>query len=113
MSVLVADVQGTRRLLDAARAAGVRHFVYMSIAGCARSSRAPDLAGPEPMTAVQAARIWRDVRQIRKAVLPVPVFGELAAGFRAGYNTVPDRPRGTITWREWLVRNASPAHRAR
>jgi len=29
----IADVQGTRRLLDAARAAGIRHFVYMSIAG--------------------------------------------------------------------------------
>jgi len=185
----VADVQGTRRLLDAARAAGVRHVVYMSIAGIDRipleyyrhklavekiveasgvphtilrasqfhslideklralarlplviivpagfkvqsiatedvadelvaalakppQGRAPDLAGPEPMTAVEAARIWRTVRQLRKVVLPVPVFGGLAAGFRAGYNTVPDRPRGTITWRDWLAGNAPPAHRA-
>lgn len=186
----IADVEGTRRLLDAARPAGVRHFVYMSIAGIDRipleyyrhklavekivegsgvpytilrcsqfhsliderlrgfarlplaiivpagfkvqsiatedvaeelvavlakppQGRAPDLAGPEPMTLAEAARIWRSARRMRKAVLAVPVFGGLAAGFRAGHNTVPDRPRGTITWRAWLARNAPPAHRAR
>ena len=180
----IADVEGTRRLLDAARAAGVRHFVYMSIAGIDRipleyyrhklavekiveqsgvphtilrasqfhslideklrgfarlpfaiiipagfkvqsiatedvaqeliavlasppQERAPDLAGPEPMTLAEAARIWRNVGKVRKVVLPVPVFGGLAAGFRAGYNTAPDRPSGTITWRAWLSREVS------
>jgi len=66
--------------------------------------RAPDLAGPEPMLLMEAARRWKAARGIRKPLVPVPVPGELAAGFRAGYNTVPARPYGRETWGEWLGR---------
>jgi NADH dehydrogenase len=38
------DLNGTRNLIDAARAAGVRHFVYLSVYGAAASSPVPFLA---------------------------------------------------------------------
>lgn len=179
----IADVEGTRRLAEAARGAGVRHFLYLSIVGIDRIpveyyrhkraaeqvvidnglphtilrasqfhslidswlrgftkgpfvivpagfqvqsigtrdvaeeivailgqrpvGRAPDLAGPEPMTLARAARVWCEVRRIRKVVVPVPIPGRRVAAFRAGWNTVPGRPRGQETWRDWLEREAT------
>ena len=67
----------------------------------------PDLAGPEPMTLTEAARTWVAVRGLRKRIVPLPVPGALAAGFRAGRNTAPDRPQGQETWRAWLEREVS------
>jgi len=75
-----------------------------ALAGPARG-RLPDLAGPEPMSLARAARIWTRATG-RRLVLPVPALGRVAAGFRAGYNTVPERPSGTERWSEWLERRA-------
>lgn len=180
------DIEGTRRLVSAARDAHVSHFLFVSIAGidriplayyraklaCERivsdsgvphsilratqfhwfvdlqlhllsriprllpipagfrvqsigtgdvalelchglaagpRGRLPDIGGPELMTLKEAARAWLAVRRLNKSVFSIPIPGRTAAAFRAGYNTVPDRPRGTETWRAWLDRNVSVA----
>jgi hypothetical protein len=61
------------------------------------------------MTLEDAARTWLAVRRVNQRVLSIPIPGRTAAAFRSGYNTTPDRPRGTETWRAWLERNASAA----
>ena len=67
----------------------------------------PDLAGPEALTLAEAARLWVDVRGLRKRVMSVPIPGRTAAAFRAGHNTAPDRPQGQETWRAWLERQVA------
>lgn len=62
----------------------------------------PDLAGPEPMNLAEAARTWCAVRGERRIRIPFSIPGAIAAGYRRGYNTVPDRPFGRETWRDWL-----------
>jgi uncharacterized protein YbjT (DUF2867 family) len=178
------DVQGTRRLVEAARAAGVAHIAYVSIVGVdripyryyeskleaervlaksgvpysilratqfhsfvswllAQVARFPmfmpiplgfhvqsvateevaarlcralddgpagmlrDFAGPEIMPIETAAQVWSAHRPQRWLTTIVPIYlpGKTAAAFRAGYNTAPDGERGTLTWREWLVRS--------
>ena len=181
-----ADEEGTRLLAAAARAAGVRHLVYVSIVGidriplpyyqrklaaeralaasgqpysilratqfhsfvdilldraasymplvmpvpagyhlqsvgledvAARLLRAldegphgllPDFGGPERMTVREAARIWREARGVRKALVPFPGFSATARAFRGGHNTLaadtPLENRGQLSWRDWLAR---------
>jgi uncharacterized protein YbjT (DUF2867 family) len=179
-----ADVEGTRRLSETARAAGVSHVVYVSIVGIhripyayytrkleaermlatsgvpysilratqfhsfvswllAQAARFPmimpiplgfhvqsvatedvaarlcralddgpagmlrDFAGPEIMPLEAAAQVWSAHRPqgLLKAIVPIYLPGKTAAAFRAGYNTAPDGERGTLTWREWLLRS--------
>jgi uncharacterized protein YbjT (DUF2867 family) len=64
----------------------------------------PDLAGPEAMTLAEAARVWVSVRRPGRRVVSLPIPGRVAAAFRAGHNTAPDRPSGRETWRAWLER---------
>ena len=174
------DVGGTRRLVDAARSAGVGHIVYISIVGideiplgyykhkraaegvielsavpftilratqfhslidfflskaasiplvmpvaadfkfqpvapsevadqltaCIGAGprrRVADFGGPEVLSLGEMAETWKDVRGVRKALLRLPVPGAVAAGFRAGKNTVLEGPRGSIRWRDWLM----------
>lgn len=174
-----ADVEGTRRLLDASKAAGVKHFLYISIVGIDKipnpyykhklaaekviesadvpytilratqfhtlidrflsdallkfpigavpasfkfqtidtgevadrmaelveagpSGRAPDIGGPEVLEAGDMARSWVKATGKRKIVLPMPAFGKIAAGFRAGHNCVPENRYGKITWQQYL-----------
>ena len=66
------------------------------------SGRLPDFGGPEVMTLGEAARVWKRVRGVQKPVVNVPLFGGLAAGFRAGHNTVPEGEWGAVRWEEWL-----------
>lgn len=176
-----ADVEGTARLIEAARAAGIGHLVFVSIVGIDRiplpyyghklaaegvilgrgvpcsvlraaqfhyfvdyllgqaarvpvvlpvpwgfrvqsiatedvarelfsvlargpSGLLPDLVGPEAMRIESAARMWLRARGMRRPVVPLPILGKTAAGFRAGYNTNPERPSGTETWGAWLLR---------
>ncbi len=173
------DVAGSRRLLEAAREAGVAHLVYVSIVGveeipfsyyrakaeaerlvaesgvpysilratqfhsfvdqiirtaarvplalplptdfrvqsvaaeevAARlvrvlnggsGGRLPDFGGPEVMTLGEAAEVWKRARSVRKPVVNVPLFGGLAAGFRAGQNTVSEGEHGVVGWEAWL-----------
>ncbi|MDQ6676649.1 MAG: NAD(P)H-binding protein [Acidobacteriota bacterium] len=63
-----------------------------------------DFAGPEPMTVAEAAAAWKTARRIRKPIISIPAPGRTAAAFRAGYNIAPDGERGTVRWRDWLVR---------
>src|SRR3990170_4557130 len=174
------DVEGTRRLLEVAKAAGVSHFLYISIVGIDRiplpyykaklaaerlieesavpysiqrapqfhtlvdevmrnllrlpigfypagfkfqpidpgevaerivqqveagpGGRLPDIAGPEVRSAGELARAWLKARGRRRLLLPLPLFGKVAGGFRAGYNCAPDSKYGRITWAEWLSR---------
>ena len=178
------DVDGTQRLVEVARAAGVKHLLYVSIVGIDRipfryyeckleaeraiaesgvpfsilratqfhsfvalllneASRYPfimpipsgffvqsvateevavrlcravsegpngmlrDFGGPEVLTIEEAATAWIGHRRRESALRAVPIDfpGKVAAAFRAGYNTCPDGERGTMTWREWLVRS--------
>jgi len=172
------DVEGTRRLLEAAKAAGVAHMVYISIVGIDRiplpyykhklaaerlieesgvpysilrapqfftlmddilrnllrlpigfypagfkfqpidpgevaerivrqvesgpGGRLPEIAGPEVRTAGELARAWLKARGRRRLLLPLPLFGKVAAAYRAGYNCAPESKYGRITWAEWL-----------
>ena len=174
------DVEGTRLLLEAAKAAGVSHFMYISIVGIDRiplpyykhklaaerlieesgvpysilrapqfftlmdevlgnllrfpvavypagfkfqpidpgevaerivqqaeagpRGRLPEIAGPEVRSAVELARVWLKATGKRRLLLPLPLFGKVAAGYRAGYNCAPESKYGRITWAEWLSR---------
>jgi len=177
------DVEGTRRLLESAKAAGVSHFFYISIVGIDRIplpyykhklaaerlieesgvpysiQRAPqfftllddvlrnllrfpvgvypagfkfqpidpgevaerivqqvaagpggrlaEIAGPEVRTAGELARTWLKARGKRRLLVPLPLFGKVAAGYRTGYNCAPESKYGRITWAQWLSRRYS------
>lgn len=66
--------------------------------------RLPDLAGPEVLTVREAVRAWLYARGLRRWVVPLPLFGKLAAGFRAGTVTVPEAPTPGPTYYDWLER---------
>jgi len=174
------DVGGTGWLLEAAKAAGVSHFMYISIVGIDRiplayyrhklaaerlieesgvpysilrapqfftlvdelmrnllrfpvglypagfkfqpidpgevaeriaeaveagaGGRLPDIAGPEVCTSAELARAWLKGRGKRRLLLPLPLFGRIAGGYRAGHNCAPESRYGRTTWEEWLSR---------
>ena len=66
------------------------------------SGRAPDVAGPEVLTWGDMLRAWLAARRVRKLVLNLPLFGRVAAAFKRGYATAPERAVGRVTWGEWL-----------
>lgn len=67
------------------------------------AGRLPDVGGPEVRTVGELARAYRDARKLRRRVVRLPVPGRVAAAFRAGKATRPDRAAGTVTWEEWLA----------
>lgn len=67
-----------------------------------RHGRWPDLAGPKVMTWGEIAQSWLAAHGQERRVVRLPIPGKVGDGFRAGYNTVPGRPSGTITWQAWL-----------
>jgi uncharacterized protein YbjT (DUF2867 family) len=73
------------------------------------AGRLPDAGGPEIQKLGQLAKVWRQVRGLRRPMVHLPLWGKAAAGFRKGYHTAPDRKVGRITWAEWLQRQY-PAH---
>lgn len=79
----------------------------LDVAASSPRGRCPDLAGPEVMGLAHAARLWRDILGVPRWLVPLPLLGRTAAALRAGHNTVPDRPRGTETWRDWLEERAA------
>jgi uncharacterized protein YbjT (DUF2867 family) len=68
----------------------------------------PDYGGPDRLTVRQAARLWKDARGVGKPIVPFPQFSAVAAGFRAGHNTLradaAAGQRGHLSWGEWLAR---------
>ncbi len=75
------------------------------IAVAGPSGRLPDLGGPEVLTTGEMARAWLVRHGMQRRILPIPVPGQVAQGFRRGDNTCPDQPvRGHATWSQWLQR---------
>ncbi|MFD7157311.1 SDR family oxidoreductase [Kribbella sp. NPDC059898] len=66
------------------------------------NGRAPDIGGPERRTVVELARLWKDARSVRRAVLPVRVPGKTFGAFAAGDATVDGPEYGKITFAEFL-----------
>jgi uncharacterized protein YbjT (DUF2867 family) len=173
-----ADVEGTGRLLGAARDAGVSHFLYISIVGIDRiplpyyrhklaaearieesgvpysilravqfhalidrflsalvrlpvalvpgsfkfqpidtgevadrlveaalagpGGRLEDIGGPAVRSYRDLTGAWLKGRRKRALILPAPVFGKVASGFRAGLNCVPENTYGKVTFEQWL-----------
>lgn len=64
--------------------------------------RAPDIGGPEVLTIRQLARQWLAAQQKHKLIVPLPIPGKIAAGYRQGLNTIPANPYGRLMWREWV-----------
>lgn len=71
------------------------------------SGRVPDVYGPEALTLRDAAAAWCAARVARRPIIPVPVPGAVARGFRTGANTAPDAPGGRERWQAWLARTAA------
>ncbi|HET7767166.1 MAG TPA: NmrA family NAD(P)-binding protein, partial [Chloroflexota bacterium] len=174
------DLEGSRRLLERARAAGVQHAIFVSITGIDRvpyvyyrtkvaverlfeesgvpysilraaqfptlfervlqplsrspilllpldfrfqpvdtelvaerlaraiddgpRGRLPDLAGPEVLTVREIAHAWLHARGLRRLVLPLPLWGRIAAAFEAGAVTNPEAATPGPTYHDWLER---------
>lgn len=64
--------------------------------------RLPNFGGPEIFSLGKYARKWMNASRVRKRLLPVPVPGKTARGFREGRHTDPERKKGRLTWDEWL-----------
>ena len=75
------------------------------------SGRVPDIGGPEVRTLGDLARSRSDLLGLNRRVVPLPVPGRVAEGFRKGYNTVPENRYGKITWEDWLRRKYRLAQR--
>lgn len=69
------------------------------------SERLPDMGGPEVLTTGEMLRTWLSQRAMPRRVVHVPLPGNVACGFRLGYNTCPaESLHGQITWTQWLQR---------
>lgn len=66
------------------------------------AGRLPDVAGPEVLRLGEMAKVWLRAQGIRKPVVHLPIPGKVAAGFRSGIITLPERAVGKITWAEWV-----------
>ncbi len=67
------------------------------------AGRVPDVGGPEVRTFGELARAYRDALGKRRPVVRLPVPGKMAAAYRTGKATCPDRRVGTVTFEEWLA----------
>lgn len=77
------------------------------------TGRTDPVGGPAVHSVGELAQVYRDVRGLRRPIVRVPLPGETAASFRAGYATCPEYTVGTLTWKEWLTeRHASNTERA-
>lgn len=76
------------------------------------AGRLPDLGGPEVHTLGDLARIWAEVRGLRRCIIRLPLLGKVAAGFRRGYNTTPENAYGSVTWADWLRQRYGPDQRS-
>ena len=72
------------------------------IATAGPGGRLPDIGGPQVHTFGELAHTWLNIRGMHRAVIPLPLPGKVAQGFRHGYNTCPEYALGKITWTEWV-----------
>lgn len=66
------------------------------------SRRAPDAAGPEVLRLGDMMHAWLAAQGRHKVIVNVPLRGRMAAAFRSGGATAPDRAVGRLTWKAWL-----------
>ncbi len=62
----------------------------------------PDIGGPEVLKLGQIAKMWLEAQGLHRPLLFVPAPLAFREGFRRGYNTVPERKYGSITWADYL-----------
>lgn len=67
------------------------------------AGRAPDIGGPEIRTIDDLARTYREATGRRRAVLPVPLPGEVFRGYRQGRHLTPENAIGRTTFDEFLA----------
>ena len=67
------------------------------------TGRLPDVGGPEVRSLGDLAHAWLRARGRRAALIPLPLPGKTAGGFRRGYNCT-ENAYGKITWEQWLKR---------
>ncbi len=75
----------------------------LDLAAAGPAGRAPDLGGPQVRDAADLARAYLRHLGRRRPVVPVPVPGPIARGYRDGANLVPDNRSGGRTWEEFLA----------
>lgn len=76
--------------------------ILAGYAGTAPAGHLPDVGGPEVWRFGDLARAWQAARGLKRPIVRVPTFGGMAAGYRNGYNTTPNR-QGVKTWEQWLA----------
>ena len=66
--------------------------------------RLPDAGGPEVQTLGEMARLWRQVRGLRRPVVPLRLPGATGRAMATGglLPTGPG-PRGSVTFTAWLA----------
>jgi uncharacterized protein YbjT (DUF2867 family) len=65
--------------------------------------RAADIGGPAVHSHADLARMYLAAHPSRRGVVPVPVPGKIAAGYRAGAHLTPDNAVGTIGFEDYLA----------
>lgn len=66
------------------------------------NGRVEDIGGPERTPVAELARMWKQARSVRRAVLPLRVPGKTFRAFAAGAATVDGPAYGRITFAEYL-----------
>ena len=64
------------------------------------------MGGPQVLPFAEIARAYLRATGKRKLLLPLRVPGGVGAALRAGYNCVPERAVGRVTFAEFLARPA-------
>lgn len=67
------------------------------------TERLVEVGGPEVRTVRDLAEGYRESRGLRRPIVRLPLPGKVAARFRAGEATCPDRDAGSVTFEEWLA----------
>ncbi|MFI7615278.1 SDR family oxidoreductase [Nonomuraea terrae] len=98
VGVMVVDPGIMASPVDVRDVAG--HLV--SLVGRGPGGEIEEYGGPEVLTMEEAVRSWLRVRGRRRPVLRVRLPGRLGRAFRAGHLVTEARPRGEITWDDYL-----------
>jgi uncharacterized protein YbjT (DUF2867 family) len=75
----------------------------VELAAADPGGRATDMGGPAIRSMDELARVWLRATGRRRPVLPVPLPGALARGYREGRHLAPHHPDGVITFEEFLA----------
>ncbi|AUI51362.1 SDR family oxidoreductase [Arthrobacter crystallopoietes] len=77
------------------------HLAELAAAGPA--GRAPDIGGPEILSAEEIARLTLESLGVRRRVVPLRFPGKMFAAYKAGNNLVPGNPVGKRTFAEFAA----------